>query len=189
MFRPAPMPEGIPPTVIMVGAWSYRKGVDVLAAAWRSLEGVRLVHVGPVADAPLPDEPGFEHHDSVPQWRLPEHYARAHVAALASREEGLSLVQIQALACGLPLVCTDRTGGEDLKHLLGDHDRITVVPHGDTVALEEALSRALRTTTDSASHRVPLSEKQRDGLSWRAYAERYDARLRESLGQPESVFR
>src|SRR5207302_6355834 len=34
------------PTVLFVGHWSYRKGVDVLAKAIERMDGVRLVHVG-----------------------------------------------------------------------------------------------------------------------------------------------
>ena len=55
---PAPPPDA-PPTIIMVGAWSLRKGCDVLVDAWQRLatQGTRLMHVGPIADAPLPAGP------------------------------------------------------------------------------------------------------------------------------------
>jgi alpha-maltose-1-phosphate synthase len=108
MFAPTPAPPG-PPTLLFVGTWSYQKGVDVLERAWRLLPGVRLRHVGAVGDAPLPVSAEFEHTDPVPQLRLREYYSQAHVFVQASRQDGLSLVQAQALACGLPLVCTDRT--------------------------------------------------------------------------------
>ena len=39
---------------------------------------------------------------------------------MASVEEGMAMVQMQALACGLPLICTTNTGGEDLLQLQGD---------------------------------------------------------------------
>jgi glycosyltransferase involved in cell wall biosynthesis len=38
---------------------------------------------------------------------------------MASIEEGMAMVQMQALACGLPLICTTNTGGEDLLRLQG----------------------------------------------------------------------
>ena len=107
------IPSG-PPTVLFVGGWTYRKGVDVLSAALEQLPEARLIHVGGGGDVSFPISERFVHYDSVPQWRLGEFYAQAHVFAIASREEGLALVQLQALASGLPLVCTDRTGGADL---------------------------------------------------------------------------
>jgi glycosyltransferase involved in cell wall biosynthesis len=38
---------------------------------------------------------------------------------MASIEEGMAMVQMQALACGLPLICTTNTGGEDLLRMHG----------------------------------------------------------------------
>ena len=58
------------PTLLFVGPWSYRKGVDVLAEAIEAMDGVRLIHVGALLDAPFPNHPQFVHHDPVPQWQL-----------------------------------------------------------------------------------------------------------------------
>jgi len=44
-------------------------------------------------------------------WRL---YSQASVLVLASVEEGLALVQAQAMACGVPVIATTNTGAEDL---------------------------------------------------------------------------
>ena len=40
--------------------------------------------------------------------------SRSHVMVLPSIEEGLALVQAQALACGCPVIGTRHTGAEDL---------------------------------------------------------------------------
>src|SRR5439155_8388806 len=47
------------PTVLFVGTWSYQKGVDVLTEAIKEMDGVRLIHVGALGDAPFPDHPRF----------------------------------------------------------------------------------------------------------------------------------
>lgn len=174
MFPPTPSPSGSP-TIVTSGLWSYRKGVDVLVEAWRRLSRerrVRLLHVGDVSDAPLPRESGFEHHDKIDQLRLSALYAQGHVFALGSREEGLALVQAQALASGLPLVCTDRTGGADLRELCADPSLIEVVPHDDPWALAAALARSLERAQRATGLRDPFGAA-RDRLSWRAYGERY----------------
>jgi len=176
MFPATPAPRGEVPTIITAGAWSLRKGCDVLVQAWKSLNAVRLIHVGPVLDAPLPEHPDFEHHDTVPMWQLKEFYAQAHVFVLASREEGLALVQAQALACGLRLVCTDRTGGEDLKEFLHDPALVTVVPSDNWQALAEALKAALNSASRGGELRDLLGAT-RATLSWRAYGERYAREL------------
>src|SRR6185437_15302889 len=50
----------------------------------------------------------------VPQAELASLMSRSHVLALPSVEEGLALVQGQALACGCPVIATTATGAEDL---------------------------------------------------------------------------
>jgi glycosyltransferase involved in cell wall biosynthesis len=160
------------PTLLFVGHWSYRKGVDVLAEAIKLMEGVRLIHVGALLDAAFPNHPRFVHYDSVPQWRLKNFYEAAHVFVLASREEGLAVVQCQALASGLPLVCTDRTGGADLAGLPGIARLIHVVPAGDPEALRRALAQALDDSTGKTGV-APITPAERETLGWRAYAIRH----------------
>jgi glycosyltransferase involved in cell wall biosynthesis len=159
------------PTVLFVGNWSYQKGVDVLTSAIAEMDSVRLIHVGALIDAPFPDDPRFVHHEPVPQWELKEFYAAAHVFALASRQDGLAMVLCQALASGLPLVCTDRTGGADLG-FLGLGRLIRVVPAEDTAALRYALRQSLDDALGKTSV-APITEAEREMLSWRAYAIRH----------------
>jgi starch synthase len=183
LFRPTHSPGGAK-TVLMTGAWSRQKGCDVLVDAWRRLPaGTRLLHVGPVVDVPLPSDPGFEHVDSVPQVRLPEYYAKAHVFALASRQDGLAVVQLQALACGLPLVCTTRTGGADLARWAAGPNAIRVVPPDDPGSLARALEESLRMSVEPGQVRDLLGA-HRGETSWRAYAERYAARMEEERTRP-----
>jgi glycosyltransferase involved in cell wall biosynthesis len=135
------------------------------------MDGVRLIHVGALIDAPFPDDPRFVHHEPVPQWELKEFYANAHVFALASREDGFGYVLSQALASGLPIVCTDRTGGPDLGGL-GLARLIRVVPVEDAVALRHALRQSL----DDAIGKTPvtpITQAEREMLSCRAYAIRH----------------
>lgn len=172
------VPSGLP-TVLCVGGWSRQKGSDILVEAIRLLEGVQLLHVGSIVDLPFPKDAKFQHVDPVPQWQLREYYARAHVFAMASRQEGLALVQAQALASGLPLVCTDRTGGVDLGLSEGLRDRILEVPHGDAGALADALRRTLVRAEQGGF--APLADADRRLLDWSAYGRRYADELRRAL--------
>lgn len=158
-------------TILFVGQWSYQKGVDILAEAVDQIDDVKLIHVGPVGDIAFPIHARFIHHDPVPQWRLKEFYHRAHVFALASRQDGFGVVLGQALASGLHVVCTDRTGGSDLARLPGLGRLISVVPVGDADALRRALIKALDDA--SASGMQPITQDQRKMLSWRRYALQY----------------
>jgi glycosyltransferase involved in cell wall biosynthesis len=164
-------------TLLYVGSWSLRKGCDILTKAVTQVAGVRLTHVGAIGDCEFPaGHSQFIHVAPVPQPELATVYSEADVFVLASREEGLSAVLIQALASGLPLVCTDRTGGVDLAHTPTLAARITVVPHDDVSALACAIAR-WRDRRLSGRKLPRLSETDREKLSWAAYARRYSDEL------------
>ena len=74
----------------------------------------------------------------LPQAELAAQMARSHVLALASVEEGLALVQGQAMACGCPVVATTATGAEDL---FTDGVEGFIVPDRDTAALADRLQQ------------------------------------------------
>jgi len=177
-----PQRAGPPPNlrrVLFVGNWSYQKGCDQLTEAISRLRDVELVHVGAILDAPLPEAHWFTHHEPVDQSTLTEFYQSATVFALASRQEGLALVQAQALASGLPLVCTRSTGGRDLAHSHCLKERIEEVPVGDATALSHAIAKMLDRI--ARCDIGPISEADRQLLSWRAYGERYAAELEQDV--------
>lgn len=177
MFPPTTRTGTPERTLLFVGTWSRRKGCDTLLDAWRALDGVRLLHVGPVGDLALPADPGFEHVDAVSQEQLSQFYTQADVFVLASREEGLALVQAQALASGLPVVCTTRTGGADLRDLTGAARAVIEVPPDDPGALAAAMRQALSFSAGQGNGaRKVVSDLT--ALSWRAYGARYDVNLR-----------
>ena len=114
--------------------------------------------------------------DPAPQPELARFYAAADVFVLASREDGFGMVLAQALASGLPLICTDRTGGADLAHTPALAARITLVPHDDAGALACAIAKWRDRWR--AGERLPLlPETDREKLSWAAYARRYSDEL------------
>ena len=175
MFPQAPpRPAGGRLELIYVGGWSLRKGCDLLTAAIRAVDGVRLTHVGPLGDLAFPaGDARFVHVAPVSQDQLGGYYQQADGVVLASREEGLSLVLAQALASGLPVICTDRTGGEDLAWTPALADRISVVPTDDPAALAAAIEAARDRALAGGPPRL-LSESDRETLSWAAYGRRYN---------------
>jgi starch synthase len=183
--RPPKRP-GSPIVLLYVGEWSLQKGCDVLEQAVKRFESVRLVHVGGIGDCQFPYENAqFVHHESVAQSELGKFYADADAFVLASRQDGFGMVLSQALASGLPLIATDRTGAPDLARMPGLADRIFLVPAGDAVSLVHAIS-GLADRLKSAGAFPPLSEDDREQLSWKAYGRRYSAELLRDFAQISS---
>lgn len=175
MFPSTSLPNSSSVRLLFVGNWSYRKGVDILVQAWQALNGVELIHVGSIGDAPLPNSPGFIHYDAVDQVNLYQYYKRAHVFVLASREEGMALVQMQALSCGLPLICTDRSGGEDLREFIDNPKMIEVIPADDVQALVVAIEKMIPVALSQNDPRELMNDRY--SLSWKRAAMRYAEHL------------
>lgn len=178
MFVPRPAKSPAEPFLLLfVGTWSLQKGCDLLADAVRRVPRLRLTHVGAIGDLDFPTgDDRFVHIDPVPQPELARFYAAADVFVLVSRQDGFGVVLSQALATGLPVICTDRTGGPDLAQTRALAARITVVPAGDLDALACAIARC-RDRWFGGEKLPPLSETDREKLSWAAYARRYSDEL------------
>jgi starch synthase len=120
-FRKTVEPASDSFDVLFAGTVSLRKGVPYLLDAFQRLEHPRkrLRLAGPVDPAMKNvfgrfDLTGVEVLGRQPQPRLAELMSSSHVMVLPSIEEGLALVQGQALACGCPLISSLHSGGEDL---------------------------------------------------------------------------
>jgi glycosyltransferase involved in cell wall biosynthesis len=184
MFTPVRLRKAnCPITLLYTGSWSLQKGCDVLAEAVRRVPGIHLVHVGSIGDYSFPQDDGrFSHVDSTPQRKLWKIYSEADGFVLASRQDGFGMVLSQALATGLPVIGTDRTGAADLALTPALSERIVVVPHGNVEALAEAIV-ALRDRLISGGAFPPLADEDREALSWTAYGRRYGAELLQEFGR------
>jgi starch synthase len=179
-FPPTPQPQNAQPRIIFVGNWSYQKGVDILVNAWMDLAEVELMHVGSIGDAPPPDRANFRSIGVVEQKDLKKYYSQADLFVIASRQEGLALVQAQALACGLPLVCTTRTGGRDLLPFVRSRDWIVEVPSDDPSALRAAIQDMTKKLANGF-HGGTVLRNSGFSLTWDVYGKRYEKNLLETF--------
>ena len=166
-----PITDASPPTVLCVGRLERRKApellVDALAKLVPEVVGLRVVFVGGVktADgrpydalvAELAAAHGVACELRSPTADLAELrslYAAARVVAIPSRFETLSMVALEALACGRPAVMTDAVGAAEW---VGPELPELVVPAGDV----DALAAALRPHLLDARHAATVGERGR----------------------------
>jgi glycosyltransferase involved in cell wall biosynthesis len=149
--------------VLGVGRLIYYKGVEHLIRAMRDVDG-RLLIVG---DGPLRralererDTLGAmrervvllgEVEDAAPYFRASDVFALASVA----RSEAFGIVQLEAMACGVPVVNTRLASG--VPFVSPDGVSGITVPPADA----PALARALNTLLDDAALRTKLGEAGR----------------------------
>lgn len=163
------------PIILFVGKLRYYKGLDILLQAMRDLEADLLIvgegREGPklvqqVARLAVDEQVRFVGEQTGDD--LVAHYHAADVFCLPShmRAEAFSLAQVEAMACGLPLVsCSVGTGVEWVN--MNDITGFVVEP-----GRPEKLSGALRQILTQPKLRKRLSENCRQ----RARAE-FDSKL------------
>ncbi|CAK27086.1 Glycosyltransferase [Synechococcus sp. RCC307] len=184
---PAPSDDGL--RIIYAGSLSVRKGLaDLLEAfALASLPKATLKLLGgetPELKLLLREQPPqVKILGHIPQEALVGHYQQSHCFVLASVEEGMAMVQMQALACGLPLICTTNTGGEDLLRMTGSEGKplelgIKQFPAGFLVPIHSpaAISSCLRKIANEETLWISMHNEAinlaSNQLSWESYGQR-----------------
>ncbi|MBS5528123.1 MAG: glycosyltransferase family 4 protein [Prevotella sp.] len=169
MFQPASKGER-EYDVIMVGGWSYRKGCDLIIEAIRQTN-LKFLHVGGIVDISFPkDHPNFTHIDAVDQTKLINYYHQAKVFLLPSREEGLAMVQAQAIACNLPMVGSPDSGAEDLKQMVANSNCIIIIKEYTAESITKGIKEALRQYENLQGYYAGDAIRK---LTWEAYGNRY----------------
>jgi glycosyltransferase involved in cell wall biosynthesis len=105
----------------------------------------------------------------------------SHLLVLPSIEEGLALVQGQAMACGCPVLATTATGAEDL---FTDGQQGYIVPDRDLDALTQRMQQIADDPVlqRSLSEAAMLRVKTLGG--WDHYGEYWDRLLHQLTGKP-----
>lgn len=106
----------------------------------------------------------------VPNAELKDYYSSHHVFLLPSIEEGLAMVQGEALACGCPVIATPNSGSEDL---IEDGKEGFILPIRNVNVIREALEKFI----DSPHLREEMSENALIKVTslggWDNYGENY----------------
>ena len=174
--------------VLFAGQVSLRKGIPYLLQAFARLKHTRkrLTVVGDLQDdmrtllPTLPRE-NVVFTGSLPQPELARKMSASHLLVLPSIEEGLALVQGQAMACGCPVLATTATGAEDLftdgeqGFIIAPRDVDAMTERMQQIAGDPALQRRL-------SEAALLRVKELGG--WDRYGESWDRLLHQLTGKP-----
>ena len=174
--------------VLFAGQAGLRKGIPYLLQAFSRLRHPRkrLTIVGGLQDdlrVILPNLPteSVVFTGALPQAELAKRMSASHLLVLSSIEEGLALVQGQAMACGCPVLATRATGAEDLftdgeqGFIVADRDVNALADRMQQIADDPALQQRL-------SEAALLRVKHLGG--WDQYGDTWDRLLHQLTGTP-----
>ena len=174
LFMPASTPKD-EFSILFVGTIGVRKGLIYLFKALEILSqkyNLKCVLIGSVEEqfrgimekyATL-----FTHIPRVPHHRLIEHYNKASVFVFPSLDEGMAYVQLEAMACGLPVICTPNSGGDSV---ISDGTDGFVIPIRDEVAIADKIEYLYLHPLESQRMGNSAAGKARQ-FSWDSYGDK-----------------
>jgi glycosyltransferase involved in cell wall biosynthesis len=191
-FHPVPKEDRIF-RVIHCGAISLRKGVPYLLEAFSQLRlpNAELWLVGSVADdmkAVLARyiSPKIRVLGPKPSSELKWYLSQADVFALASIEDGFGMVVPQAMACGLPVVCTRNTCADDIVREGQDG---FIVPIRDVQALQEKIQWLYDHPAPRSEMGAHALQRASQSFSWAVYGDKMMAQYRRVLNDQGTTAR
>lgn len=164
-------------TIISAGQISVRKGSIYLLKAFEelNLKNCKLIMVGNIeTDIKNKLKPYFLNKNvifktHVKQKELNKLYNNSHIFVSSSLEEGLAMVQPQAMACGLPLICTTNSGGAEI---VDEGINGFVCPIRDIDYLKNKISFFYKNRDQLKIFSENALKKARNDLSWDKYSEK-----------------
>lgn len=170
-----PMPDKYPPQkrlLLFVGNLSRRKGADLLASIMEKLgNNFELLCIGKtLSGTKLPVN--IKNIPFVKLSRLPEYYNRAEMLVFPSRLEGFGYAVAEAMACGRPVICSNRSSLPELIDegkggFLCDPDNVDVfVEKIKCIAETPGLAEAMGAYNRKKAQRLFSAESMAKAYAW-----------------------
>lgn len=175
-FTPAKSPPELKPLrFVFVGSLQSRKGLPLLFKAWEQIAPGGHAELWIVGSGRMPASAKSETPDNVrfvgrvANSELPAVLRRCHAFVFPSYFEGLAQVQIEAAACGLPVIGTENSGCEEI---VRHEETGYVLPAGDLEALSVTLQELIAHPEKIPAMRERLLLDRR-AWSWESYGDRW----------------
>ena len=169
---------------ISVGTVGVRKGSFYTLKAFDELKlpNCELLIIGHIEDEFLPIANRFKNNinikfiSHVDQKLLNKFYNQADVFIISSVEDGFAMVILQALACGLPVICSQNSGGSE--KIIDGENGFVLEPRNIQI-LKEKMSFFL--SPENLANFKKKVDKINLNLSWDTYGDAIENKLKDLL--------
>ena len=164
--------------IVFSGSACFRKGFHYLLDAVNKLDSnlkIECWHLGTI-DPQMKkylvnkNKNSISFKGSYKESELPNLYSQCSVLILPSLEEGLAMVTLQAMACGLPIICTPNTGLEDV---ISNGIEGFIVPIRNTEIIVEKIMYLYSNPNVHKKMSLNAFNRVRNGFTWNDYGKRY----------------
>lgn len=161
--------------IVFAGVIHPRKGVQYLLEAFSEIKlpNSELLLIGSLAPEGrqfLEKYQGFYRYiGKVQHQELYKYLSSGSVFVFPSIDEGMAIIQIQAMACGLPVICTYNSGGSDI---VRDGIDGYVVPIRDVSALKEKITYLYENQDICKKMGKSALMRVSEGYSWNDYGDK-----------------
>jgi len=172
--------------IIYAGGGTLQKGYHYLLQAFYELNlpNCELWHLGSVKDEIKPFLEKYKHPSWIlkghqPQNELYKFYSQGSVFVLPSVQDGFGMVIFQAMACGLPVVLSENTGGYDA--ITKDGEEGFVIPIKSVEAIKEKILYLYENQDICKEMGQKAKQRVISGFTWDDYGKRYINILKENI--------
>jgi glycosyltransferase involved in cell wall biosynthesis len=157
---------------LFFGSFTARKGLPLLLAVWSELDTTHaeliLAGYGKIpSKVKLPAN--VTNRGAIARVQRQSLFDNAHVFVFPSNFEGLAQVQIEAAACGLPLIATFNSGGSEL---IKNNENGFLIEAEENEALKKAIEYFMH-HPDRIEKMGEISRLISERFSWDAYGDRW----------------
>lgn len=160
-----------------VGNLSMQKNVaaiiNVMEKIYETNKNIHLVLAGAIEQQTFPatllDRPFITYKGKVPQAELNKIYKEIDVFVINSVQEGMAMVQLQAMSSGCPIISTINAGASDL---INDYENGIAIPAFDNITLRKAMEWFIENKHAILPMGIKSRQKTENGFTWDDFGKR-----------------
>ncbi|TRZ95491.1 glycosyltransferase family 1 protein [bacterium] len=187
-FRPIPKQDSrfrvifVGPSIVK-GLHYFLQAIDEL-----NIKGLEVWLVGGIAKDVIPFfkkySAHFKHLGVIPNKDLYRYYSQASLFVNFALEDGFAMALLEAMACGVPVICTENTGAKDI---VRDGIDGFILPIRNTEALKEKISYFYQYPQKAREMGRQARLRVESSFTWKDYGERIIQAYRSIAGIEEEA--